>query len=152
MKDWASEAGARFMHEENIESQKWAVALQKHQTLSTQAPVLWEQVKQGLYSHVRSFNERVGKAVLIAPANGNGELTVFAKRQSGQRTMKIKFDSDVFTIACSAFSADGKVEFQDGFPITLNCHDSAAIASMTGIERSPEEVAGRILDGLMGWK
>jgi hypothetical protein len=152
MRDWVSEASARFVKEEEMESQKWAMALQKHQALTAQAPIVWERVKQGLQAHVQSFNERVGKAVLMAPPNSNGELSVYAKRTNGQRRMSVKFDPDLYFITSSAYSVDGKVEFQDKYAISLNCHDTAAIASESGVERSPEEVAGRILDGLMGWK
>lgn len=134
-----------------MRSEKWAQALQRHQTLVAQAPVLWESTRQALQVQVRTFNEQVGRQVLIASAAAADKLAVLARTETGSRTIMVEFDPKRYWITCSARAADGTPEFEERFHLGLNEEAKASLALPTGVECSAEEAAGHMLNELMGW-
>ena len=150
--EWALSAAARFAEQERIKSEQWARALQRHQIMTAQASRFWGDIRQALHSQVDAFNERIGKQVLVAPTNGGEKLAVYAQTETGPRTLTAEFDPRIPSIRCSARTEQGFVDFDGRFSIELEAGGAKLIALYSEVECDAEEVAGRMLNGLMGWK
>ena len=151
MTSWAFNAASRFVEQERMRSEKWAQALQRHQTLVAQAPVLWESTRLALQAQVRTFNEQVGRQVLIATTAAGEKVAVLAKTETGPRTIMVEFDAKRCWITCSARAAEDTPGFEERFHLALNEEAKASLALPTGAECSAEEAAGHMLNELMGW-
>jgi hypothetical protein len=150
--EWALSAAARFAEQERVKSEQWARALQRHQIITAQASRFWGEIRQALHAQVDTFNEQVGKQVLVAPMNGEDKLAVYAQAENGPRTLTAEFEPRIPSIRCSARTEQGSVDFEARFPIELEAGGNKLIALASEMECSAEEVAGRMLNGLMGWK
>ena len=149
--DWALNATARFVEQERVRSENWEEALQRHQRLVSQAPVLWESIREALQTQIRCFNEGVGKQILSAATDGDHKLVLSANMDTGARTMTAEFDSRRQCITCSARTVRKPADFEARLSISLNSEDNACIALPTEAASGPEPVAGHMLNGLMGW-
>lgn len=152
MSTWATVAAAKFFEQQNMMIETWARAEQKHKRLTAQAPVFWTNIKQALQAQVTSFNECVGKEVLIAVTVSDYKLQIHARTGVGKGTMIAVFDEKACSITCSACPPEGEATFQECYPMDLDCQHKIVSPSPTGIERTPDEIAARMLNGLMGWK
>jgi len=148
---WAFNAASRFVEQERMRSEKWARAAQRHQTLLTQVPVLWETTRQALQAQIRTFNERVGREVLVASADGDQRVAVLARTETGTRSIIVEFDPKGYWITCSACAANSPTDFEQRIQLLVNEQARAAMALPSGEECSAEEAAGYMLNGLMGW-
>ena len=151
MTSWAFNAATRFVEQERMRSEQWANAVQKHQRLVAQAPALWESVREALRAQVHTFNEHVGKHVMLASGTGEKKLAVHAQTESGPRAITVEFDAERCSISCSACSPDGRVDFEKRFQMSVNAEANASMAIRGGVACSAEEAAGHMLNGLMGW-
>jgi len=151
MTDWASSAATRFVEQERMRAERWAQALQRHQTLVSQGPLLWEGVREALQAQIQTFNQQVGKQVLIAPTNGDKKLAVYAKTEAGLRAMTAEFDSQMYLITCCAQPMEGFADFEERFHLGVNAGFAVSIILPAGTECSAEEAASHMLNGLMGW-
>lgn len=149
--EWGLSAANRYVEEERIKSEQWARAINRHQMIVSQAPGFWEKVREALHTQVCSFNEHVGKQVMIAPANGNGKLAIYARTDSGPRTITAEFDSDTPSVRYNIRSEQGTVAFDARYPIDLHSQGSKPVALAGKTECDAEEVASHILSKLMGW-
>lgn len=151
MSEWAVTAASRFASQEDHESQKWMMAQLRYQTLLAQAPKAWEAIKEALAARMRSFNECVGREVLYIGVTTGQRLTAYAKMASERRGLCADFDSNRCVITCNAYSMDGTVDFNERYGLAINAENSAIVTSPTGGDFSPEVLAEKLLNGLMGW-
>ena len=151
MTSWAFNAASRFVEQERMRSERWAVALQRHQKLAAQAPVLWETTRQALQAQIRTFNDQVGRQVLTATAPGDTKLAVLARTENGPRTIIVEFDPKRYSITCSARAMEGPADFEERFQFLVNEQTDTAMVLPSGDECSAEDAAGHMLNGLMGW-
>jgi len=151
MTSWAFNAATRFVQQERMRSEEWALALQRHQKLVAQAPILWESTREALQSQIQTFNEHVGRQVLVATATGDNKVAVYAKTEPDPRAVTVEFDSERHWITCSAQPAKGPADFEERIQITINDQSKVGIALSNGMDCTPEEAASHVLDGLMGW-
>jgi len=149
--DWALNAATQFVEQESIKSEEWDRARRRHQTVLSQAPRVWAEVRQALQVHIRAFNKSVGKQVLLALTNGDSKVVIHAQTEAGPRAMTVEFDARTPSVRCSARSEQGSVDFEGRYAIGLTSESNVAIALATGVECSSEELAGHLLNGLMGW-
>lgn len=152
MSNWALAAATRFVEQESTQSEEWARALHKHQTLVTQSPKVWGLLRQALQGQMRFFNEHVGKDVLFDFTAGDQKITMYARTDVGQRAMVAKFDSRSCSILFSARSAVGEPDHEERYAMRVTAHDQVVISTPAGDEHSPEDVAGEMLNGLLGWR
>lgn len=152
MSEWAINASTRFVTQESLEADRWMQAQLRYQSLLTQAPQVWARIAEALTCRIRSFNECVGKEVLNVSAASNKRLTGFAKIASGRRGFCADFDAGKCTIVCSAYSMEGTVDFSERYGMAINADNKAALTVPGGCEYDPEQIAERMLNGLMGWK
>jgi hypothetical protein len=152
MSEWAVTAASRFVSQESHESQKWMLAQLRYQSLLAQAPKLWEAVQEALASRIRTFNECVGREVLFVGVTTGQRLTAHAKTASGRRSLCADFDTGRCAIACSAYSMEGIVDFNERYGMAINGDNVAIVTGATGGEFSADVLAERMLNGLMGWK
>lgn len=151
MSEWAVTAASRFVSQENNESQKWMMAQLRYQNLLAQAPKVWEAIKEALASKMRSFNDCVGREVLYIGVTTAQRLTACAKMASERRCLCADFDSSRCVITCSAYSMEGSVDFSERYGMAINGENNVIVTSPTGGEFSPEVLAEKLLNGLMGW-
>lgn len=149
--DWALSAATKFVEQERIKAEQWAKAINKRQTLVSQAPALWEQIRQALESQICCFNERVGRQVLTTPTDASGKLAIYAQTETGPRALIAEFDSYTPAVRCKIRNGGGPIESEDKYPIDLNLEKNLPVAVAAGVECDAEQVAGRLLSGLLGW-
>ena len=149
--NWALSAASRFVEHERIRNEQWASTMQKRQTIVSQAPALWEQVRQAIQTQVRCFNEHVGRQVMTVHIQGNGKLTVCGRTETGPRTMTLTFDAGAPSVLCKINSAEGNFEFEGRYLIDLKSGGGGLVARSGRVECSAEEVAGDFLNRFMGW-
>jgi len=152
MSNWAVSAAAKLVEQENMIAETWSRALQRHQMLAGQAPGLWVAIREALQAQIQAFNECVGKEVVHLAPTTEDKLTASSRTEIGRRSMTAVFDAKTSSILSTAYSLDGEVDFQERYVMALNFQDNAAIATPSGVERTPEQLAAHMLDGLMGWK
>lgn len=152
MSEWALNAAARFVQQQSMQSQEWARALQKHQILITRAPILWNRLREALQAQMSCFNEHVGKKVLSDFGGSEQKVTIYARTELGQRVMVAKFDPQSCSIAFSTSSTLGDPSYEEKFSMRVGSEDDVIISGVKGGEHGPEEIAGQMLNGLMGWR
>jgi hypothetical protein len=152
MSEWAVNAATKFVTQESRESQKWMLAQLRYQSLLAQAPRLWDEIRDALTSRVSSFNNCVGREVLIAGVTSSQRLTVYAKMADGRRGLCADFDAHRCTITCSAYSMEGSIDFNERYGMAINAQNETVVTIQTGAECKAEDIAERMLNGLMGWK
>lgn len=151
MSEWAVTAATRFVSQESNESQKWMLAQLRYQNLLAQAPKVWDAVREALAAGIRSFNDCVGREVVFLGVTGDQRLTASAKMASGRRGLCADFDANRCVITCNAYSMQGTVDFNERYGMAMNVENRAIVTSPTGGEFSPEALAEKMLNGLMGW-
>ncbi len=148
-KDWAARASKRFMEREQAKADRWAQALSRRQTLVSQAPVFWNEIREVLREEVRVFNDQVGKQVLSAIIKGESKIvTMFVQTDKGPRAMTIAFDADKPCIVSTVRSKQGEVEAEDQYLLELS-DEGDSIVLIGGSKYHCADLAGRLLDSLM---
>ena len=152
MSEWAVDASTRFVTQESSEADRWMQAQLRYQSLLAQASQVWGHIGEALECRIRSFNDRVGKEVLNVSVASNRRLAAYAKMASGRRGFCADFDAGKCTIVCSAYSMDGTIDFSERYGMAINAGNQAAFTVPGGCECDAEQIAERMLNGLMGWK
>ena len=150
--EWASVAATRFVEQEGQESAKWIVVQQRHRALQEQAPKLWDSIRQALKARLGIFNDCVGREVLTAYLGGDKRFTLNARMETGRRGLCADFDTSRYAITCSAYTKDGRVDFDRRYAMILNDQNHAVITAPSRGEMGPDDVSEQLLNGLLGWK
>ena len=149
--DWALNAATRFVEQERLRDEQWSRSVQKRLEIMSQAPVLWNKVRQAVQLQVCSFNAQVGRQILSVPIKGNGKLAVYGYTEFGPRTMTLKFDADAPSVVCTVTSGNDKFEFENKYFIDADSGGGGLVARAGDVECSAEEVASQFLNRFMGW-
>ncbi len=152
MPDWGVTAATRFATQERNRAVEFAMAQARYQSRLAQAPKWWDTIREAFISQIRSFNECVGREVLSLGVTNNQRLTALAKIANDRRAMCADFDPSCCAVMCSAYSMEGIVDFNERYGMAINSENCSIVTAPGGGDFTPDAIAERMLNGLMGWE